>query len=84
MSKDYVFRLDPCITGRTPLVRRGQPAGGLIDRDPPRSRPDDGPRGHRQASGGDRDLRRRDVFVASDDAGYISGAEIMVDGAMIC
>lgn len=34
--------------------------------------------------GGSDELARVVVFVASDDASYISGAEIMVDGAMIC
>jgi 3alpha(or 20beta)-hydroxysteroid dehydrogenase len=34
--------------------------------------------------GGSDEFARVVVFVASDDASYISGAEIMVDGAMIC
>lgn len=34
--------------------------------------------------GGADEFARVVVFIASDDASYISGAEIMVDGAMIC
>lgn len=34
--------------------------------------------------GGSDEFARVVVFVASDDASYLSGAEIMVDGAMIC
>ncbi|OYW21085.1 MAG: hypothetical protein B7Z43_11530 [Sphingomonas sp. 12-62-6] len=26
----------------------------------------------------------RAVFIASDDASYVSGAEFLIDGAMIC
>ncbi len=35
-------------------------------------------------AGGVDEFARVVVFIASDDASYISGAEIMVDGAMIC
>jgi 3alpha(or 20beta)-hydroxysteroid dehydrogenase len=34
--------------------------------------------------GGSDEFARVVVFVASDDASYLAGAEIMVDGAMIC
>ena len=34
--------------------------------------------------GGSDEFARVVVFIASDDASYVSGAEIMVDGAMIC
>ena len=34
--------------------------------------------------GGADEFARVVVYIASDDASYISGAEIMVDGAMIC
>src|SRR3546814_10085529 len=34
--------------------------------------------------GGADEFARVVVFIASDDASYVSGAEIMVDGAMIC
>jgi 3alpha(or 20beta)-hydroxysteroid dehydrogenase len=35
-------------------------------------------------AGGVDEFARVVVFVASDDASYVSGAELMVDGAMIC
>jgi 3alpha(or 20beta)-hydroxysteroid dehydrogenase len=34
--------------------------------------------------GGADEFARVVVFVASDDASYLAGTEIMVDGAMIC